>query len=113
MDHPRTLIEVSQPTNNVGIMSDNQDDQRILQALKDNPGLKACVLEMLDITKDTTNQLDRGDDAEDAVVEVIQKTGAVLLKEWAQSKADKARQIAEAEPGNRMHEKKRCCGIHQ
>ncbi len=94
-------------------MSDNQDDQRILQALKDNPDLKACFLEMIDITKDVANQLNRGDDAEDAVVHAIQKTGAVLLKEWAQSKADKAGQEARAEPENRMHEKKRCCGTHQ
>jgi hypothetical protein len=94
------------------ISTSDQEDQAILQALKSNPDLKACFLEMIDITKDTTNQLNRGDDAEDAVVHAIQKTGAVLLKEWAQSKADKAEQEAREQPGIRMHEKKRCCGTH-
>jgi hypothetical protein len=94
------------------VQADSQDDQKILRALKDNPDLRACFLEMVDITQDTANQLNRGDDAEEAVIQAIRKTGSVLLKEWAQSKADKAAQEAREEPGVRMHEKKRCCGTH-
>jgi len=90
----------------------DQETQKILQALSDNPDLKACILEMIDITEDSANQLNRGDDAEDAVIQAIRKTGSVLLKEWAQSKADKAAKETEELPGVRMHEKKRCCGTH-
>lgn len=90
----------------------DQENQKILQALNDNPDLKACILEMIDITEDSTNQLNRGDDAEEAVIQAIRKTGSVLLKEWAQSKADKAAQETGELPGVRMHEKKRCCGTH-
>jgi hypothetical protein len=88
------------------------DDQKIFQALEDNPDLKACFLEMIDITKDSANQLNRGDDAEEAVIQAIRKAGATLLREWAQRKADKAEEEAREEPGVRMHEKKRCCGTH-
>ncbi len=92
--------------------ADQEDNQKIMQALRDNPDLKACILEMLDITKDPTNQLNRGDDAEEAVIQAIRKTGATLLKEWAQRKSDKAEQEMQSQPGVRMHEKKRCCGTH-
>ena len=92
-------------------MSNNQatshDDQRLLQALKNHPDLKACFLEMVDITEDNTNQLNRGDDAEDAVIAAMRKTGATLLKEWAQKKADKAEQETRGQPHVRIHEKKR------
>ena len=92
--------------------TDDQETHKILQALNSNPDLKACILEMIDITEDSANQLNRGDDAEDAVIQAIRKTGSVLLKEWAQSKADKAAKETEEQPGVRVHEKKRCCGIH-
>lgn len=90
----------------------DQETQKIFQALNANPDLRACILEMIDITEDSANQLNRGDDAEDAVIKSIRKTGSVLLKEWAQSKADKAAKETEEQPGVRMHEKKRCCGTH-
>lgn len=84
----------------------NEDEKKIFQALKDHPDLKACFLEMVDITEDTTNQLNRGDDAEDAVIHAMRKTGATLLKKWAQRKADKAEQEMREESGVRVHEKK-------
>ena len=46
------------------------DEERILNALRRNPDLKDCILEMIDITEDPTRdqKLKLGDDAEDAVV---------------------------------------------
>lgn len=90
----------------------NQEDEKILQTIKDNPALRACFLEMIEIADDSSSQLNRGDDAEEAVIQTIQKTGAVILQEWAQKKADKAAQELKNEPDIRMHEKKRCCGTH-
>ena len=84
----------------------NEDEKKIFQALKDHPDLKACFLEMVAITEDTTNQLNLGDDAEEAVIQAIRKTGAALLKEWAKRKAAKAEQKTRELPGVRVHEKK-------
>ncbi len=84
----------------------NEDEKKYFQALKDHPDLKACFLEMIAITEDTTNQLNLGDEAEDAVIQVMRKTGATLLKEWAQRKAVKAEQETRELPGVRVHEKK-------
>jgi L-lactate utilization protein LutC len=53
--------------------SKNQDDQKIFQALKENPELRAFFLEMIDIPKDTLIQLNRGDDAEEAIIQAIRE----------------------------------------
>ncbi len=88
----------------------DEDDLKIFEALKTRPDLKNCVLEMIDITEDTMQKLDRGDDAEEAVVETIQKAGNVLLKDWAQRKAEKAEQEARLQSDNREHVKKKSDG---
>ncbi len=86
-----------------------KDDEKILNALKSNPGLKECILEMIDITEDPTKdqKLKLGDDAEEAVVEVIQKTGKKLLEEWAQRKSDQAAEEVSVKPKHRPHGKKK------
>jgi hypothetical protein len=69
-----------------------EEEERILEALRSNPVLKTCILEMLDITQDSARdqKLKLGDDAEDAVVNVIQKTGITLLEEWVQKRSEQA-----------------------
>ena len=85
----------------------DEDDTNILSALRANPKFKACIAEMLDIIGgDTFEALNNGDDAEDAVVNAIQKTGTVLLQGWSD---EKRYQIEETMKGNslyRMHKKK-------
>jgi hypothetical protein len=86
-----------------------QDEERILNALRSNPGLKECILEMLDISQDPVRdqKIKLGDDAEDAVVEVIQKTGRKLLEEWAQKRNEQAAEEVSQKPKHRFHEKKK------
>ena len=51
--------------------------------------------------------LDIGDDAEDAVIHVIQKTGKLILQEWAQKKSDETSQKTQLNPKTYLHEKKK------
>lgn len=86
-----------------------QDEERILNALRSNSELKECILEMLDITEDPIRdqKIKLGDDAEDAVVAVIQKTGTKLLEEWAQKRSEQAAEEIGLKPKYRFHEKKK------
>ena len=86
-----------------------EDDQRILNALRNNPDLKNCILEMLDIAQDPTREqkLKLGDEAEEAVVEVIQKTGKKILEEWAQRRSEEAAEKVSQKPKHRPHGKKK------
>lgn len=88
--------------------SPHEDEERILSALRISPGLRDCILEMIDITEDPTKdqKLKLGDDAEDAVVGVIQKTGRTLLEEWAQKRSEQAAEEVSQKPKHRPHGKK-------
>lgn len=85
-----------------------EDEERILNALRRNPELKNCILEMLDISEDPIRdqKLKLGDDAEDAVIEVIRKTGRKLLEEWAQKRSEQvAKEVSQNK--HRPHGKKK------
>jgi hypothetical protein len=86
-----------------------EDEDRILKALRKNPGLKDCFLEMIDIAEDPDRdqRLKLGDDAEDAVVEVIQKTGRKLLEEWTQRRSEQTAEEINQKPKHRPHGKKK------
>ena len=86
-----------------------EDEKRILNALRRNPELKDCFLEMIDIAEDPikSQKLKLGDDAEDAVIEVIQKTGRKLLEEWTQRRSEEAAKEVSKQPKHRPHEKKK------
>lgn len=89
-------------------MKIDTDEKSIIEALRSNPALKACFLEMIDITDgEGFEELDLGDDAEDAVVEVTQKTAHTLLQGWANKKGKKAEEEARKNTSYRSHEKKR------
>lgn len=90
--------------------SKNQNEEdRILNALRNNSELKKCVLEMIDIAQDPIREqkLKLGDDAEDAVVEVIQKTGKKLLEEWAQRRSEQVAEEVSQQHKHRPHGKKK------
>jgi hypothetical protein len=83
------------------------DSQReeLIQFIIDNPHLEACFLEMMEIAKDKTMSLNNGDDAEEAVIQSIEKTGQTVLQEWANQKEKQSRQLTNLE-NCRPHEKK-------
>lgn len=94
-------------------MSDNNHDlNRAMTALKSDDSLLSCVLEMIDTIGDEQNKLKTGDDAEEAVVSVIQKTGTTLLQKWAYNKSQEAESLASADPTIRPHKKKESAGTH-
>ncbi len=92
-------------------LSDNE--KKIIESLRGNHELRNCFLEMIDIADSPLGKLDLGDDAEEAVVQAIKKTGKVLLDEWAQKKSDQATDKARTKPENHSHGKKKFFGTHQ
>ena len=91
----------------MGIMEMDKDEKNILTALRTNPKLKKCFLEMVDITEgEVFESVNNGDDAEEAVVNAIQKTGIALLQGWMDKKNEKATQEIGANQLYRRHKKK-------
>lgn len=93
------------------IQAQNEREQKILEALRDNPDLEKCFLEMIDISHSPLGKLDNGDEAEEAVVQVIQKTGKLILEEWSQKKSDQATEEVQNQTQNHLHGKKKSGGI--
>ena len=95
-------------------MKDSTTDkmQRVFTALEKDENLLDCVLEMIDTAEDGEKTLTNGDDAEDAVVNIIQKTGAVLLQKWLQKKSEEAEHLATSNVDLRPHQKKTFVGTH-
>lgn len=79
--------------------------EELFQFIIDHPHLEACFLEMMEIAKDKTMNLNNGNDAEEAVIQSIEKTGQTVLQEWANRKEKQARQVINLE-NCRPHEKK-------
>jgi hypothetical protein len=85
----------------------NEEEKTILNAMRENPELKECVLEMIGITHERIKELNVGDDAEEAVVKAIRKTGKVLLQEWAEKKNKEGEETARQDKLLRPHGKKK------
>ena len=85
----------------------NKDEKAILDAMRENPELKECFLEMIGITHERINELNLGDDAEDAVVGAIRKTGKVILQEWVEKKKKAGEETAKQNASLRPHGKKK------
>ena len=71
---------------------DTNEDELILEALHADPTLRTCVLEMIGIAGAELGTLDRGDDAEEAVIEVMHKTSKAILQKWAERKETESHQ---------------------
>jgi uncharacterized protein YwlG (UPF0340 family) len=96
-------------------MKDKQlddEEKAILEAVRENPELKNCMLEMIGITHARIGELKIGDDAEEEVVKVIRKTGNVLLQEWAEKREKEAEKAARQDKSLRPHGKKKSLGKH-
>ena len=85
----------------------NEEEKVILHAVRENPELKECFLEMIGITHERLKDLNLGDDAEEAVVLAIRKTGKVLLQEWAEKKNKEVEETARKDKSLRPHGKKK------
>ena len=85
----------------------NEQEKTILEAIRENPELGKCFLEMVEITHTNLPELERGDDAEDAVVNAIEKTGKILLQEWAEKQQNRIEEKAREDKSLRPHGKKK------
>lgn len=84
-----------------------QDEENlILQRMRENPVLARRIFEMTDIVGEELGGIDFADDAEDVVVENIRKTGKELLSTWAQKRADSITKDTAKTSNTRAHEKK-------
>ena len=83
-----------------------------IAALQADESLLDCVLEMVDTIDDEQGSLKTGDDAEDAVTDVVRRTGRTLLAKWARKKEAQVGAMAASDQSLRPHEKKRSSGIH-
>lgn len=84
----------------------NEEEKAVLNAMRENPDLKECFLEMIGITHERINELKKGDDAEEAVVKVIHKTGNILLQEWSEKQEEAAAKAYRQDKALRPHGKK-------
>lgn len=86
---------------------ENEDKlEKAVRAIKSDESILNCVLEMVDTIENKEGNLNSGDDAEEAVVGVIQKAGVMMLEKWAEKKSREAESQAVAEGEVRPHEKK-------
>ena len=83
----------------------------VLAALEADESLLDCFLDMVDTVNDEQGTLKTGDDAEDAVTEVVQKTAQTLLTKWVNAKGKEMEAKAAQDRTLRPHEKKRFGGI--
>ena len=84
----------------------NLTDDELLQFLRENPVLRSSVEEMIEIASGPEKLDVDFDDAEDAVIDTIHRTGREMLRCWAQKASDAATK-EELKNGGRSHEKKR------
>lgn len=84
----------------------SSDEKKILEALREDAQLLECVLELTEISGNKIDRLKFGDDAEEATVNAIQKTGKTVLKGWAERREDEAEKEWIAVKECRGHEKK-------
>jgi hypothetical protein len=85
----------------------SKKEEAILEALRKNPELEKCVLEMIEITQERLAELELGDDAEEAIINVIQKTGKTLLQEWAERQRSRIEEKIREDKTLRPHGKKK------
>lgn len=92
------------------------DQKRTLEErLKAHPHLRDRVLQILNIAEDAEGKIDKADDAEQRVIEELQKLGQEVLQNWAVGKEkQKVEQLKkELDRKIRGHGKKNSGGIQR
>lgn len=88
----------------------HQEDTEFLNRLKRHPQLRHYFEEMLETAELKNESVITPDDAEDAVLLQVRKTGQEMLRIWAQNAHDKVCENALTEEKIRTHQKKRSTG---
>jgi hypothetical protein len=90
-------------------MSENQG--KLEKLLSAHPELRERIESLLEIVIDSKGELDRADDAEEAVILGLQQMGKELLSSWAKEKeTQKVAQFQEQEGEVKKHGKKKSSG---
>jgi hypothetical protein len=88
-----------------------EDEGKLERILRAHPELRERVESLLEIVMDSKGELDRADDAEEAVISGLQQMGRELLSSWAKEKeAQKVAQFQEQESEFNKHGKKKSIG---
>ena len=88
-----------------------REEENLLKTVRNNPNLARCLFEMIEIAGENLGNIELADDAEEAVVQGIKKTGKELLKLWIEKKEKQLSDQAKLEKNTRLHEKKTSNGI--
>jgi hypothetical protein len=88
-----------------------ENEGKLERLLSAHPELRARIETLLDIVIDSKGELDRADDAEEALISGLQQMGRELLSSWAREKeAQKVAQFQEGENKVKKHGKKKSIG---
>lgn len=93
------------------VSSDLSEDERyLLQTLRENPSLKEPLLELIGVVGKNFEKLETGDEAEEATVTAIRKSGQAILQKWADRRVELVESQYVPEKGTRPHGKKKSGG---
>ena len=87
-----------------------EDEVRLFALVRENPSLLESFLEMADIVGSTPAELETGDDAEEATLSAVRKTGHALLQTWAEKRAQSVEATYVPAADVRSHGKKKPSG---
>ena len=88
----------------------SEDERYILHVLRENPSLFPPLLEMVDVVGKNFEELKTGDEAEEATIAAIRKSGQAILQNWADHRVKQVESQYEPEKGIRPHGKKKSNG---
>jgi hypothetical protein len=90
-------------------MLENQG--KLEQLLSAHPELRERIESLLEVVIDSKGELDRADDAEEAIISGLRQMGKEMLSSWAKEKeAQKVAQFQEGERKGKKHGKKKSYG---
>lgn len=88
-----------------------ENEGKLERLLRAHPELRERIESLLEIVIDSKGELDRADDAEEAVISGLQQMGRELLSSWAKEKeVRKVAQFEERESEVKKHGKKKSIG---
>jgi hypothetical protein len=84
---------------------------KLEELLSAHPELRQRIESLLEVVIDPRGELDRADDAEEAVISGLQQMGKELLSSWAKEKeSQKVTQFQEQKKAIKKHGKKKSSG---
>jgi hypothetical protein len=92
-------------------MTQQQQEQIILDKLSKHPEIRTRFLEILRVLEDDQKELNSPDAVEEYLIEEVQKLGLEVLQEWSIEKANQLAADVKNKPGVTKHSKKNSSGI--